>query len=310
MPDSTMHVNELLTYCSFYMNNSTIDNIKKIINLFYSEDDIIDAKKTLWEIAKDDLGVFPVRKDTNKRTSSLAHVNDIFEALMKLDGMDKMPVFVAINIMKLPDRQPEELNLLSMVDRLSDIEKRIKNHEDILTSHAIDILSFKDNKISKPTIEITDTMLKNDNLNKNYNEDVKTPRINTNLTKSVLKNADIKENLEMKTYSKTAASATSLTTPGTVKKHVDAINSVWTTDNGLNENTNKDDLLASNLDDKGNIIDEDGFILYESKAQRKLRHKRENDEIDSILEGAPPPPDYVFLSRLVRGNSSTIANFL
>ena len=53
------------------------------------------------------------------RSSSLAHMNDIFEALIKLDGLNKMPIFVTRDIKRLPDRQPEELNLLSIVEHLS-----------------------------------------------------------------------------------------------------------------------------------------------------------------------------------------------
>ena len=37
-----------------------------------------------------------------------------------------MPSFVAQNIERLPDRQPEELNLLRIINRLSNIEKNIK----------------------------------------------------------------------------------------------------------------------------------------------------------------------------------------
>ena len=129
MPDSTMHINELLSYCCYYIHNSAVDNIKKMVNLFYSEEDVIDAKKMLWSISNDDLGAFQDRKTTNKRSSSLAHINDIFDALMKLDSIDKLPLFVAKNISKLPDRQPEEINLLSIIERLSNFETKIKSHE-------------------------------------------------------------------------------------------------------------------------------------------------------------------------------------
>ena len=73
----------------------------------------------LFDISGEDLGNFIERKRTNKRSSSLAHVNDIFQALIKLDGLNKMPIFVTRDIKRLPDRQPEELNLLSIVEHLS-----------------------------------------------------------------------------------------------------------------------------------------------------------------------------------------------
>ena len=49
-------------------------------------------------------------------------MNDILEALIKLYGLNKMSIFLAKHINRLPDRQPEELNLLSIVERLSNLE--------------------------------------------------------------------------------------------------------------------------------------------------------------------------------------------
>ena len=73
-------------------------------------------------------------------SSSFTHVN-IFKALINLDGLNKMHIFVARDINRLPDQQPEELNLLFIVECLSNLEK--KNKED---------------KISKPTIEATNVI--------------------------------------------------------------------------------------------------------------------------------------------------------
>ena len=38
-------VNELLTYAKYYVNCSTIENVKKMIKNFYSESDIVQAKR-------------------------------------------------------------------------------------------------------------------------------------------------------------------------------------------------------------------------------------------------------------------------
>ena len=42
-----MHINELLTYIIHYINNSTINNIKKVIINFYNCEEILLAKKTI-----------------------------------------------------------------------------------------------------------------------------------------------------------------------------------------------------------------------------------------------------------------------
>ena len=70
-------INELLTYAIHYMNSSTINNIKKVIQQFYTEEDILEAKKLLWESCADSLGTYPDRKTTKARNASIANINDI-----------------------------------------------------------------------------------------------------------------------------------------------------------------------------------------------------------------------------------------
>lgn len=118
-----MHVNELLTYAIHFMHNSALNNTKKIIEYFYNVEEINDAKKCLWDVATDNLDPFITRKNTTKRTLSAANIDDIFDALLKLDSVSKLPKFVAFNLSRIPDRQPEELNLLYIIDRLSNAEK-------------------------------------------------------------------------------------------------------------------------------------------------------------------------------------------
>ena len=50
MPDNNIAINELLTYTTYYMNNSNLTNIKKLIANFYNQDDISQAKNLLWKL--------------------------------------------------------------------------------------------------------------------------------------------------------------------------------------------------------------------------------------------------------------------
>ena len=120
------HINELLTYSCHFMNNSTIENIKKGIEFFYSEEEVINAKKILWEISSSDLdSTCTIRKSTNKRTGTAANIDDIFEALVKLDSLSKLPNFVAKDLSRIPDRQPEEYNSFYAIERVSSIEMKM-----------------------------------------------------------------------------------------------------------------------------------------------------------------------------------------
>ena len=135
-------INELLTYAIHYISSSTIDNVKKIVNQFYSEDDILDAKKVLWSSSPDTLGAMQERKSTKARNASAANINDIFDALAKLDALDKLPNVSAKNMDKLPNRDPEELNLMYIVQRIADLERAREEHNETLTNLAIDILKM------------------------------------------------------------------------------------------------------------------------------------------------------------------------
>ena len=132
MANENVNINELLPYASFYLNNSNVSNIKKLISNFYDEDDVLTAKKLLWKVGGNNLDAYSERKTTNRRTNSEANINDIFEALLKLDGLERMPTFVAKDLDKLPDRQPEEINLISIVNRISALEKNNKTYEETL----------------------------------------------------------------------------------------------------------------------------------------------------------------------------------
>ena len=141
-----MIINELLAYAKHYMNSSTIDNIKRVIQNFYDDEEIVEAKKVLWSECPDDLGTMPERKSTERRKASVAHVDDIISALIKLDALNNIPEVLARNIDRLPDRQPEEINLLYIVQRIADLERTRAEHNETLTNLAIDVLSLKEEK--------------------------------------------------------------------------------------------------------------------------------------------------------------------
>ena len=140
-----MIVNELLTYASFYLNNSSIDNIKKIMLNFYSHEEIVDSKKLLWSISGTDLGCYSDRKSSEKRTCDDANLSDIFEALLKLDSIQNLPEFVARDLSKIPERSPEELNLTFILDRINRLEKSVRITDDIVITHSTLLSKFEIN---------------------------------------------------------------------------------------------------------------------------------------------------------------------
>lgn len=82
--------------------------------------------------------VMSERKPTDKRRGSVPHTSDILDALKILDVLDKLPDLVAWNLDCLPDRQPEELNVLMVVQRIAALEKSSEQHSEAPSSIAVD----------------------------------------------------------------------------------------------------------------------------------------------------------------------------
>ena len=156
-----IHINELLAYVSYYIHNSSISNIKRIALNFYSPEDIVNAKKLLWNNYKEHLDKYIDRRSTDNRTCDEANLEDIFKALQQLDAKSKLPVFVARDMEKIPDRQPEELNLCSIINRVSQIEKKMKDHIDTAISLQ-DIANETRNaaKLNKEMLQEHDDLIK------------------------------------------------------------------------------------------------------------------------------------------------------
>ena len=209
MPSENLFINELLSYACHFMKNSALDNIKKIIDYFYTEEEILESKQFLWSVAENDLEPLVTRKSTNKRSGSSANLEDILDALNKLDSEDKLPKFVAYNLSRVPDRQPEELNLICVINRLATVENKLKQYDDTLSSHAVDLMSLK---------ELNDEKMNSRNL-RAENETLH-PRKNKDKDDSILLENAGGDNMANRRFSDNVF----VTTPGIVKQQVEKIN--------------------------------------------------------------------------------------
>ena len=312
-----LHINELLTYATFYMNKSCIDHIKKIISSFYTNEEIVEAKKLLWEIKGSELQAYSERKNTDKRSSSDANISDIFDGLTKLDILDQIPIFVAKKMDRIPKREPEELNTVSIIDRLGRIEKKIDEYGDTLSNHEIDLTYIK-------TLNIENEL-------KSVNDKIDTFQIKSNIISPPLSFSDEDSN-PIKSID--GANATKYDVTGDNSR----LESEWETtdDESKHLNTNKklsyreaslrfisnihNQNNRNNLKKKGptlvvtpkepketprNIIEADGFQLVETKQQRRRRFGESEG-----LRGAPSPKRDIFVSRVQSGNVFIVKRFL
>lgn len=159
--NSDIIVDELLTFIISYNSNSNVENIKKSVISFYSPEEIIESKKLLWSVCSDKLENYVERKSTDKRTSAEANFYDIINAINNLDADDNVPQFAAVNLNKIPKFIPEELNTLSIINRLNFLENKFQVNSDILADHSnklfeLSKLKLKDNILSKPNAKTVD----------------------------------------------------------------------------------------------------------------------------------------------------------
>ena len=117
----------LLSYISYGLSCGSRANVKNAILGFFTYEEIVDAKNTLFDKCsqyKDVIGEPHRRKDSVARSEIEAHLIDILNAICALDKKAKMPTF-AVSFMsfgQIPKSPPEQLNNISLVDRLNRLE--------------------------------------------------------------------------------------------------------------------------------------------------------------------------------------------
>ena len=118
-------LNHVLCYVKNGMNMGVPNLIKKSVLGFFSEKEILAAKEILFErCATSIIGVFKRRITTSTRTETAANLDDILDALKLLDRNPSCPIFAvsSLDLNRLPRSRPEELNDITVVDRISQLE--------------------------------------------------------------------------------------------------------------------------------------------------------------------------------------------
>ena len=140
-----MIINEALCYVIHSLHASTVENCKRVLMNFYNENEIITAKKKLWDVVDTDhIGPYQKRNTVDRRPAKVEHVNDIVKAIQKLDSINLLPEFVAKDLDRIPSCLPEELNTLMLIQRVADLEKCRDEHTEIMTKMLIDVMNLQD----------------------------------------------------------------------------------------------------------------------------------------------------------------------
>ena len=126
-----------------HIDRCSVQAIWDSVTDFYHPDEIKSAKTLLWGIYGDILPDTHDRRDPIARGAHEKETSEMIDAMSKISALDEEEqfIYVASNLNRLPNHNPEEINIASVLQRLIDIEKRTvtivkvveKNTENITT---------------------------------------------------------------------------------------------------------------------------------------------------------------------------------
>lgn len=133
IPPIDVILQPILAYIHYALQGGTVANVKRAVTGYYTEADIVDAKQVLFDRCDNVvIGSIKHRRDGDNRSRVDAHVEDIVTAMNMLDKGTTMPTFAipSYQIDTIPKAHPEELNSISVIERLNKLEEKwCKCHE-------------------------------------------------------------------------------------------------------------------------------------------------------------------------------------
>ena len=123
-------VNELLMYATFHRGRSNTAALKSVLNSFYTSNEISLAKKQLtasFSSHLSDTAYSTERRNSAQRPASEAEVDDILELMDIFDNLNILSSvqFAAVQYDRLPGYGPEEVNILTVVERQAATDQSI-----------------------------------------------------------------------------------------------------------------------------------------------------------------------------------------
>ena len=115
-----------------------------IIYRFYNYDEVLQAKKVLYQNYQDALGPFISRKTSTLRSEQYAHVEDIINSMYCLDEDGKSLSFAAINLKRKPKWEPNKADYMAIAEKLSMLEGRLTSIERVATENEAEIIQNRD----------------------------------------------------------------------------------------------------------------------------------------------------------------------
>ena len=154
MSSDKVLIQPVIAYIVFSMQSGSLENIRNATLGFFTETDINMAKDDLWvHCGTKIIGEKKKRKETAVRSVKEANVTDIINACVQLDKSDCVPhiVISAKSLNCIPRSHLEELNNITLVDRLNRLEGRMLNMQTTLDGIVAENIVLKEHIANSTT---------------------------------------------------------------------------------------------------------------------------------------------------------------
>ena len=148
--------NVVLTYVSYGSMAFTKQEVVRAIGVTFSETEVQDAKDVLWDRCKDILCDKPDRRGSAKRTVKMAHVQDIYDAVLDLSNKSKMPRCVcdAVGMARWPIFNNTIVSAVNYNEQFKQLRERCNHLEKSVTSNTKAIDGMKKTPGPRPTTSL------------------------------------------------------------------------------------------------------------------------------------------------------------
>ena len=129
---NTTIIDPVLTFVVFALDNSPIGHVTNTLVQFYTSEELTCAKDKLWDVSDTEvIGEYTKRRDGATRSVQEILASDITGAIQKLDIAGSVPnvVIDPIGLNRIPKIIPSETNVISMCERITAVENRVKELE-------------------------------------------------------------------------------------------------------------------------------------------------------------------------------------
>ena len=278
-------VQPLLSYIVFSMQSGTVNNIRNAVLGKFSETQILEAKNALWEHCGNKIiGEKSRRIRSTARSAADAHLHDILTAWNKLDEADECPMLVlnAHSLHTIPRSHPEELNNISLFDRLNQLESRSQAMQEVLDRIVAENILLKEQVLNLSSYS-SRTKATDTTFTEAGSIPVVTQSHRGKSPNNLLTNKEVTGNMSDSVH--TAASSISGNFAST-----------------LDQQSNHANVKSTNI--QYTTCDKDGFRqpTYVLKKQRRSEHRKRNivkgSAASGTLHGAPEPNRDIFVYRV------------